>query len=883
MKRLEIMQSGDQRAKPAGPIKLMASQWKTTPSSTASNQTSAGWVLNEQQEMYQATPAVDVEAISLFAANQTSASEDIFLNFGLENDAKLQMLQSMQVNDAWNQDQNGPLLQNLQQLQQRKTTTPTMTRPVLLQNSTSHMQSAGTLSGKQVFPSFVEDPPMLVTTLSPDMPREKGHMHPITKFQAELVGEALGAEKVGGEQRSFSADDLGTGAHRHTQRFQGSQFSNTITERWSCPAKISPHQSAGQYMQSQWEMDNDDSEVELLPRAIYYDTNTRAQKANNQKLMAAMSQTKVIEVVEEIGTSNLGVINIALAFNRLGKWRTRVPATQQQLKKVIMMLSSRCLELMDHFYGRHIASIAHCFAKLHVRHGVLFNALIERGMQQHVQKTFNCQDVGNLSWAFASLGVRNVEFMNSLANWVVEHSMLRNFNNQELANTAWAYATLECLHVPLMEGIAVAAIKQKNVLNAQDIANISWAYAVLGISSVDLLNALADAGCRPQVMETFTSQGIATVVWAYAKLGVLHAVFIDGLAERCLRPAILKTFKYSTGLAKAVWGFAILSSGNEALMFALADRIMAPEVFSKCSRHDVSAIMWAFAIQGMQCPQLIDILADKALDILPTFTVQHVATTMWALATLKVDRTDLMDRMANHLLAQDVPSNITVMDVSNILWACACLGKKNIPLLNMIGEQITQGLLQQLDFESVADIAWSLAMLDTTDLNLMHQLGDHVLALQDPPTLQVAANIFWAFKKVGMLRKDLMKRLCPLVDVEKDLECASAKELSTFIWALAASESPNSETMSLFIQRFGDPEVLDNLTSEDISSVAWAYATVGVADQWLLDQLASRMLQPDILEDCTEDEASQIIWAYSVLGVANQGLMHALATSVVMT
>ena len=41
--------------------------------------------------------------------------------------------------------------------------------------------------------------------------------------------------------------------------------------------------------------------------------------------------------------------------------------------------------------------------------------------------------------------------------------MLGNFNNQELANTAWACGTLDCLQVPLMQGIAVAAIKQKNV------------------------------------------------------------------------------------------------------------------------------------------------------------------------------------------------------------------------------------------------------------------------------------------------------------------------------------------------------------------------------------------------------------------------------------
>ena len=895
----EIVQPGDKSVNSMSSDNLMATQWKAILQSTGSSQTTAQpkvpqWALNEQREIYQAAQAA-LGSQKAFTAEQQNTSENVDLKSG----TKWQMVKHRQQFNDGQPVQTGRLFKSLKQPPQQNEPAPTTHHPVVLQNSISRMRPAGTLSGKPVLQSFVEGTPAqaVVTTLSPDMDNKTEVLLPISKFRRLSVEKVDSEHFVGAsspDQRSFSADDMR--AKQQTLGFQRSHVSaisdvqptNSIKQSVSCPATIPLRPTAGptagqSRMQLPWEMDSDCTDSAFWSRSVGYE-NMRVHKANNQKLMAAMSQIKVIEVVEEIGTTNLGVINIAVAFNRLAKWRTRVPGTEQQLKKIITMLSSRCLELINDFYGRHIASIVHCFAKLHVRHNLLFNALIERGMQQHVQKTFNCQDVGNLSWAFASLGVRNVKFMNSLANWVVEQSMLGNFNNQELANTAWAYATLDCVHMPLMEGIAVAAINLKNVLNAQDIANISWAYAILGISSVDLLNALADAGSKAEVMETFTSQGIATVVWAYAKLGVLRAVFIDGLAERCLRPDVMKTFKYSAGLAKAAWGFAILRSGNQALMFALAGRIIVPEVFSKSSSKDIAMIMWAFAIQDILYPQLIDILADKALDILPSFTAQHIATTMWALAALKVHRTDLMDRMANHLLEPDVRNNLTLVDVSNVLWAYASLGIKKVPLVTMLEEQILQpNLLQQLDFESLADIVWSLAVVGTRNLNLMHQLGDHALALQSPPTLQVASNIIWAFKELGILRKDLMRHLCPLVNAKEDFRSASAKDLSTFVWALAVSGSPATGSMRLFMQRFGDPDVRDDLTSEDISNVAWAYATVGIADQWLFDQLTDRLLQPGILKDCTEDEASQIMWAYSVLGSANQGLMHALATAVVMT
>ena len=92
------------------------------------------------------------------------------------------------------------------------------------------------------------------------------------------------------------------------------------------------------------------------------------------------------------------------AFGRLAK-RAGNPASQQQLRKVIAQLSQRTIELINQIYGRQIAAIGHAFAKLHVHHKALFNALIERAMLPHVITTFNSQDIGNLTWAFASLGV----------------------------------------------------------------------------------------------------------------------------------------------------------------------------------------------------------------------------------------------------------------------------------------------------------------------------------------------------------------------------------------------------------------------------------------------------------------------------------------------
>ena len=59
----------------------------------------------------------------------------------------------------------------------------------------------------------------------------------------------------------------------------------------------------------------------------------------------------------------------------------------------------------------------------------------------------------------------------------------------------------------------------------------------------------------------------------------------------------------------------------------------------------------------------------------------------------------------------------------------------------------------------------------------MNQLADHSLTLQGPLGLQVASNIFWAYKTFGILRKDMIKQLSSLVPLEQELPGASAKGL----------------------------------------------------------------------------------------------------------
>eukprot|EP00667_Euglena_gracilis_P001841 EG_transcript_1841 len=625
---------------------------------------------------------------------------------------------------------------------------------------------------------------------------------------------------------------------------------------------------------------DDEGGVEFTKEAMQEMNASQRQKTINQKLVRTTLQTNVIELVEDIGVEQMSAINVSIAFGRLAK-RAGNPASQPQLKKVITQLSQRTITLIDQLYGRQIAAIGHAFAKLHIHHKPLTDALMERAVLPHVISTFNSQDIGNLTWAFASLGIRNVAFMKSMAQWATEPAILSKFNTQELANTAWAYATLNVECPALMEGIAEATISQKFLLNAQDIANISWAYATLGILHEELMKTLANIGCTPQVLQTFTSQGIANTVWAYATLEVVHQPFIDALAERAQQPTILKTFKYSSGLAKTTWGFAILKrSGCEGLMAALADRAMGGVIF-KCNSQNLATIAWAYAIQGIHLPQLMESFANKAFDIISTFSAQSIATMAWAWATLKVQRLDLMEALAAQALGEDVLAAFTPLDIANTVWGFASLGVLNARLMEALAERAVQpSVLPHFGFQSISNTVWGYAVLGVPEKALMDGLADRAMALEEGLDFQVAANVAWAYATLGFLRWDMVASMFDRMVLEEELQHAGAQDIANAVWALATIGSPGAGMMEQFIPRLCEAEVVACLSAQDISNVSWAYATTGVLSQPLMERLANRMLQPDTLASCSQTDASQLIWAYAVLGCVNLELMNAMARKV---
>ena len=142
-----------------------------------------------------------------------------------------------------------------------------------------------------------------------------------------------------------------------------------------------------------------------------------------------------------------------------------------------------------------------------------------------------------------------------------------------------------------------------------------------------MVHALCDRALRPEVLRRLDGKSMSRMIWAYGKIGLCKAEFIRGIGERMAGDALLHTLN-AQDVSMTLWGLARLRSADAWLVDALTGRIA-----------------YGAASLGEAPPA-----PGGAVSLLSTFNAQDVANTVWALATLGVEKPVLMVALADHVV-----------------------------------------------------------------------------------------------------------------------------------------------------------------------------------------------------------------------------------------
>ena len=252
--------------------------------------------------------------------------------------------------------------------------------------------------------------------------------------------------------------------------------------------------------------------------------------------------------------------------------------------------------------------------------------------------------------------------------------------------------------------------------------------------------------------------------------------------------------------------------------------------------RNISNILHAGAkLEVDPCNEVFQRLLDEAVILSNKFEAQGAANTLWAVATLQVEESRVIDPLVKACMRSSI--HMKVQEVANSLWAIA---KLNVTSSNAINS-LTEACINRIHLFNAQDASnclWAVAKLGVSDHRVIEPLTISCKVRVKEMSIQNAVNCLWAAAKLGVSDRQVIESLTSAcTDRVKDL------------------------------------------TPQGAANSFWAIATLGVSSSdAVIDSLSTACA--DRVHLFNARDAANCLWAACVLNVKNPLIMNSLTAAV---
>ena len=176
--------------------------------------------------------------------------------------------------------------------------------------------------------------------------------------------------------------------------------------------------------------------------------------------------------------------------------------------------------------------------------------------------------------------------------------------------------------------------------------------------------------------------------------------------------------------------------------------------------QELANTIWAMATLKVNHSQLISMIANESIQKISQFNCQELVNTIWALATLKVNHPQL-----THLISSKIVNKISQFnpqDLANTIWVLATLKLNDSQLINIISQECIKKI-SQFSCQNLANTIWALATLKVNHSQLTHLIASESIHKISQFSRQDLANTIWALATLNSYHSELFSRIASLV------------------------------------------------------------------------------------------------------------------------
>jgi len=388
--------------------------------------------------------------------------------------------------------------------------------------------------------------------------------------------------------------------------------------------------------------------------------------------------------------------------------------------------------------------------------------LVQKLADEARRRVASCSaiDVAMLSRAFAML--RRTEPVEVLIAVAAERAS--GFGTQALVNIAWAAATARLLPSIAVTGVIDEAARRGERLKPQALANLVWALAALRNRQESALEALLPhVGQR---IPDFAPQGVTATLWGLAMLrpsgspdvGWLEEDVVLRLAVQAMRRIECFGAPELTSVARAavVYASARTAGGSWAPLIDAVIGESRRNLKRFLPRH-LADLAWAVAKIQHRDTSTLDAIALQATDKARSLGPQEAGSLLWAMASFQLRHLPLLAALRARI--QRLPEeDLHFRTITGLVWAHAMLSVRAEDLPGGSCDRRLASLAARRAHEGnaleIANLAWASALLGRPDGPLLEALANEV-KLHGGFTAHHCANASWAFA-VGRIQDECL-------------------------------------------------------------------------------------------------------------------------------
>eukprot|EP00668_Euglena_longa_P032037 GGOE01041320.1.p1 GENE.GGOE01041320.1~~GGOE01041320.1.p1 ORF type:complete len:865 (+),score=188.49 GGOE01041320.1:79-2673(+) len=381
-------------------------------------------------------------------------------------------------------------------------------------------------------------------------------------------------------------------------------------------------------------------------------------------------------------------------------------------------------------------------------------ALAQRSLAPDVLGDLGVRQLGVLLWSFATANVTFDPLLEAYAHRASEGDFLSRGQPMETLILTWGFITLQW-GSPSYSGAFKAWVDQllaSGSWEPGDLARATWSLVRLLPTDADTAPFFAIGQgllSRPGSLQELKHQEVAALAWAHATRGVHNPDILQPLADHASTQVFL-TAASPRSLATMAWAYATLCLRHQWLFQVIAHHVVAASLVEQMNALDIVMLSWSYTALQYNVHPLMWCLAQRAMEVLPTFSPGNLVTLAWAMAWQHVQYPPLLDAIANKLISEDIVQTRTPWALSRIAWTFAELDIHNRLLMAAIAEKVLKDGIEQFEASHVSKLAWAFAKLGIRYTALTDLLANRTLELQatgefPPKHLEV---VVWAIEEV---------------------------------------------------------------------------------------------------------------------------------------